>query len=190
MKLNLVVLVSLVLCAGCGINSGSGGAPQQVKAVGTGAASTSANTHYLSPTGNDSNDGVSESTPWLTTFHSGLNCGTDNILALPSTAYTPSQFSYWGTVTCPSQNNVVWLQCATFDACTMTIPAGSNAVGMWINRSFWGVQGFEIDSLSKSVNGQTCFNVSPPSPSSPPIRNVIFANNVAINCPAASFGAG
>ena len=147
-------------------------------------------TYFLSPGGNDGNSGLSTSMPWRTPYHQGLHCGVDSIVALPSAAYTPSQFAYWGKVDCPNQNNVVWLRCAAFDMCKMTIRAGSTEVGMWIDESYWGVQGFEIDSRSTSPDGQTCFNASPQSPSSPSIRNIIFANNVAFNCPAASFGAG
>ncbi len=152
--------------------------------------SARATTYYLSPNGNDSSTGLQLQSPWLTPYHQNLRCGTDRIVALPSTAYTAKQFAEWGTVNCPTQDNVVWLQCEKFDACKLTMPQGLNSFGISIDRSFWGVKGFEIDSLNTSPNGQTCFNVAPPNPSSPSIRNVIFANNVAVNCPAASFGGG
>ena len=152
--------------------------------------SAKATTYYLSPTGNDSSTGLQSQSPWLTPYHQNLRCGIDRIVALPSTAYTSKQFSDWGTVSCPTEDNIVWLQCAKFDACKLVMPQGLNQFGISIDRSFWGVQGFEIDSLNTSPAGQTCFNVAPPSPSSPSIRNVIFANNIAVNCPAASFGGG
>jgi hypothetical protein len=76
---------------------------------------------------------------------------------------------------------VVWLKCGTFDACKITsTPTGS----IWIDKPYWGVQGWEVNG---SNNGD-CF-VAQPSPTNPvEVHHVIFANDVATDCGAASFG--
>src|ERR1700676_3380622 len=101
-------------------------------------------TYYLAPAsggGNDSNSGTTASTPWLSPNHA-VNCG-DVILAAPSTSYSWTNFytGSWGTVTCPTGNNVAWLQCVAFDACKIPTSA---ATGMWIDKSYWGVEGWEV----------------------------------------------
>jgi len=128
-------------------------------------------TYYISPSGNDSNSG-SQSSPWLSPSHP-LNCG-DTILA-SSGAYSASNFGSgrWGTVTCPSGNNVAWLKCATFDSCKIDT-AGNDA--MRVSASYWGVQGWEA---TNSVGA--CFTASPAS-SNTEIHHIIFANNIANGC--------
>lgn len=126
-----------------------------------------------SPVGNDSNNGLSTGAPWLTPNHS-LNCG-DMILAVVSSTYSASQFANgnWGTVTCAAQNNVAWVACATFDGCKIpSLSAGQN--GTEITKSYWGVQGFEIDG---NAAAGMCFFSGWNN-----IRNIIFANNVAVGC--------
>ena len=141
-----------------------------------------ASTYYLSPTGNDSNSGTTTSAPWLTPNHS-VNCG-DTIIAAASKAYSNWQFSYnWGTVTCAAGNNVAWLKCATFDACKISVTTVSPyAMGMAINNSYWGVQGWEI-TTSASSGG--CFVVNPSG--SKTIHHIIFANDIANGCGQGGF---
>jgi Abnormal spindle-like microcephaly-assoc'd, ASPM-SPD-2-Hydin len=128
--------------------------------------------YYLAPAGaggNDSNNGLSPQTPWLTPNHY-LNCG-DVIIAAASTAYSAANFqsNKWGTVTCPANNNVAWLQCAAFDACKI---AASNVFAMWMSKSYWGVQGWEV---SGTGNGGVCIGVTPVSGTT--IHHIILANN-------------
>lgn len=127
--------------------------------------------------GNDSNNGTSTGTPWLTPNHA-LNCG-DTITAAASTAYSASNFGSgkWGTVTCSGNNNVAWLQCVTFDACKIS----TSGIGMNISANYWGVQGWEITST-----GGTCFDVQPAS-SSNSYHHIIFANDIANGCFANGF---
>src|SRR5580692_1801930 len=84
-----------------------------------------ATTYYLATAaggGNDSNNGTSPSTPWLTPNHA-VNCG-DVILAAASTSYSSHNFTIanWGPVTCSSPG-VAWLKCVTFDSCKITTDA-------------------------------------------------------------------
>ncbi len=141
-----------------------------------------ATTFFLAPAsggGNDSNNGTSASTPWLSPNHP-VNCG-DTILAAASTSYSASDFGSgkWGTVSCPSGNNVAWLKCATFDGCKIS---ASGEDGMRVSSNFWGVQGWEVTA---SGNFAACFTALPPS--STTIHHVIFANNIANGCVANGF---
>jgi hypothetical protein len=152
------------------------------------ASPAGATTYYLATAGgggSDSNSGTSASTPWLTPSHA-VNCG-DVIIAAPSTAYVYTNFSSvnWGTVTCAAGNNVAWLKCATFDACKISVNTTDVfAVGMLVNNSYWGVQGWEI-STSRGSGG--CFLAYTGGPS---IHHIIFANDIANGCGEGGFGDG
>lgn len=139
------------------------------------AGPASATTYFLAPAsdgGNDSNSGTSASAPWLTPNHA-LNCG-DVITAAASTSYLWSDFNgNWGTVTCSVGNNVAWLKCATFDACKITGGSGQYNHSMSVNKSYWGVQGFDLTAGSGA--DEFCFQVRPTSAS---IHHIIMADNV------------
>jgi hypothetical protein len=143
--------------------------------------STTAANYYISPSGSDSNSGTSPSSPWLTPNHA-VSCG-DVISAAPGT-YSAGNFGNgkWGTVSCPAGNNVAWLQCATFDTCKITA-TGSDA--MWVDKSYWGVQGWETSTNTTNVGA--CFHVGPSSGGV--VHHVIFANDVANGCMGGGFNA-
>src|SRR5580693_1365169 len=149
--------------------------------LGSGVARAS--TYYLSPYGSDSNSGQSSSASWLTPNHS-LNCG-DVIVAAASTSYSATNFytGKWGTVNCPAANNVAWLTCATFDACKITTNANQ---GMWVDKSYWGVQGWEV-TTSASDNYGSCFTATPAYSSPQQVHHIIFANDVANGCSQGGF---
>jgi len=143
-----------------------------------------ANTYYLAPAadgGSDSNNGWSASSPWLSPNHS-LTCG-DVVLAKASTSYESKYFNsgHWGNVSCPSGNNVAWLQCETFDACKIW----SSAEGIYVDHSFWGVQGWEV-TVANGTNG-FCFGAAPSYSNWVNVHHIIFANNVANGCQAGGF---
>jgi Abnormal spindle-like microcephaly-assoc'd, ASPM-SPD-2-Hydin len=147
------------------------------------AQSAPGTTYYLataSAGGKDSNNGLSVGSPWLSPNHS-LNCG-DVIIALASSAYDSANFNdgHWGTVSCPSGNNVAWLQCESFDGCKIS----TNAEGIYVDRSYWGVQGFEV-----SVSGTNgfCFGAAPNYSHPANTHHVIFANNIANGCMGGGF---
>jgi hypothetical protein len=143
-----------------------------------GTAFAKASTYYLSPHGSDSNNGLSTSASWLSPNHS-LNCG-DVIVAAASTSYSATNFytGKWGTVNCPAGNNVAWLKCATFDACKIYT---TNNQGMWVDKSYWGVQGWEVTTSASDVYG-TCFLATPKYSSPVEIHHIIFANDIANGC--------
>jgi hypothetical protein len=135
-------------------------------------SSIHAATYYLSPSGSDSNNGLSSSTPWLSPNHA-LNCG-DTILAAPGNTYNASNFSSgrWGSVTC-SGNNVAWLKCGTFDTCKISTSSND---AMRVSSSNWGVQGWEATNTVGA-----CFTASPAT-NSATIHHIVFANNIANGC--------
>jgi hypothetical protein len=135
-------------------------------------------TYYMSPSGSDSNSGLSSSAPWLTPHHS-LNCG-DTIMAAPG-EYNNENLGRgdWGTVSCPAGNNVAWLQCATFDTCKISTSGSS---GMQVSAPYWGVQGWEVTTGSP---GYACFNVQ--TSGSQSVHHVVFANDVANGCYGGGF---
>jgi hypothetical protein len=144
-----------------------------------------ATSYFLAPAsggGNDSNNGTSASTPWLSPNHS-VNCG-DTITAAASASYDQANFKYgkWGTVTCSpgATANVAWLKCVTFDACKLS---ATNQNGMWVTSSYWGVQGWEVTA---SGGQAICFAAYPPTTSAN-IHHIIFANDIANGCYGAGF---
>ena len=143
--------------------------------------------YYLSPAsagGSDSNDGLSPNSPWLTPNHP-VNCG-DVILASPGASYASANFSSgkWGTVTCKAGDNVAWLKCATFDACK--IRSGDSGVGgIWVDHSYWGIQGWEVTTTGGPYAG--CFAAKPSFTTPVEIHHIIFANNVANGCQGGGF---
>lgn len=148
------------------------------------ASSVHGATFYLSVAGNDSNNGTSPATPWLSPNHA-VNCG-DVIMAATSNSYSYVNFgpSKWGTVTCSAGNNVAWLECATFDACKINTSSSTYEPGIQVTSSYWGVQGWEVTTTYNpggSVNA--CF-IASPNNGAGIIHHIIFANDVANGCAA------
>ena len=148
----------------------------------TTSSPTTGKTYYLSASGSDSNSGASVGSPWLTPNHP-LNCG-DTILAAPGN-YSAANFytGKWGTVSCPAGNSVAWLKCSVFDTCRIST---SNNQGMWVDQSYWGVQGWEITTTASDLYG-TCFAAQPNWNHPHTIHHIIFANNVANGCSQGGF---
>jgi Chitobiase/beta-hexosaminidase C-terminal domain len=142
------------------------------------SVSTSGATYYLSPSGSDSNSGLSAGLSWLTPNHP-VNCG-DVIIAASGTYSNASFYTgRWGTVTCAAGNNVAWLKCAVFDTCKINATDGNQ--GMWVDKSYWGVQGWEVTTSASGIYS-TCFIASPNSRSGVSIHHIIFANDIANGC--------
>jgi hypothetical protein len=147
--------------------------------------------HFLAPAGlggNDTNSGLTSSAPWVSPNHA-LKCG-DIILALPSNSANPYQnlnfnSGHWGDVTCNSANDVAWLACKTFGTCQLTAAEGP---GIYIDRSYWGVQGFNVTATwygDATHSSGACFTAGPrhaPNATSNSIHHVVFANNIANGC--------
>lgn len=138
-----------------------------------------ATSYFISPSGSDSNNGLSSGAPWLSPNHA-LNCG-DTISAASGT-YSRANFvsGKWGTVTCPSSNNVAWLICATFDACKIST---TNQDAMWVDQNYWGVVGWET-TVTSGTNG-ACFRATPSGTYI--LHHVIFADDIANGCEGGGF---
>jgi hypothetical protein len=139
-------------------------------------------TYYLAPAsagGNDSNNGLSPSAPWLTPKHP-VNCG-DTLIAQAG-SYTTA-FTNFGTVTCPARNNVAWLECATPFGCLMSI---ANNYDMFIYTSYWGVQGWVLSNSGTNTTYK-CISVSGNGAN---FSHVIIANNIIRGCQADGIGFG
>jgi hypothetical protein len=149
-----------------------------------GSALAHATTYYLSPSGNDSNNGLSTNYAWASPNHS-LNCG-DVILAAAGW-YSNANFytGKWGNVNCPAGNNIAWLKCATFDTCKIYASANE---GMWVDKSYWGVQGWEVGTNANDTFG-TCFLAAPNWTNPVTIHHIIFANDIANGCAQSGFAA-
>ena len=150
-----------------------------------GSSLAHASTYYLAPYGSDSNSGTSASSPWVSPNHS-LNCG-DVIVAAAGTNYSAANFytGKWGNVNCPAANNVAWLTCEKFDACKISTTANT---GMWVDKSFWGVQGWEVTTSASDTYG-TCFSAQPKWSAPVEIHHIIFANDIANGCTQSGFAA-
>jgi hypothetical protein len=147
-----------------------------------------ATTYYLSPTGSDSNNGLSTGASWLSPNHA-VNCG-DVIIAAASTSYLSIYFNTgnWGTVTCAAGNNVAWLKCATFDACKITYSGGGYGQAVWIDKSYWGMQGWEVSATGGQTSG--CWYIAPAYSSPASLHHIVLANNVANGCFGGGFSTG
>lgn len=137
-----------------------------------------ATSYFLSPSGSDSNNGLSSGAPWLSPNHA-VNCG--DTLSAASGTYLSTNFNNgdWGAVsTCSGGNQVAWVICATFDTCKINSTTGT-APGLWIDKSHWGVVGWEV-SVGTGVTFGTCFEAGPSGSTN--VNHVIFANNIANGC--------
>jgi hypothetical protein len=134
-----------------------------------------ATTYFLAPAsagGSDSNSGLSSSVPWLTPNHA-VNCG-DVILAAGGSYSSASFGNTWGRVSCSGANNVAWLKCASIGfSCVIN----GGGLGMQMNQSWWGVQGWLIENVS------TCININPSGAAGSLVttHHVIIANNICSN---------
>jgi hypothetical protein len=181
---NGIATFSDLTVEGAGIYMLSATSPSLTSASSTSFAVTAPPaTYYLSSNGNDANSGLSSSEPWLSPDHP-LNCG-DKIVAA-SGAYSAANFNNgkWGAVTCFLGNNVAWLQCATFDACKIS---STSSDGMWVDQSYWGVQGWEITTSTNIY--AACFHAGPKPATTATVHHVIFANDVANGCMGGGFTA-
>ena len=143
-----------------------------------------ATTYYLSPAGSDASVGT-QTAPWLSPNHA-INCG--DVIVAAAGSYNSANFTSgkWGAVSCPGGNNVAWLQCAAFDGCKIAATMSGSAA-IWVDKSYWGVQGWEATTASSMIYSG-CFTAMPAPSATATIHHIIFANNVANGCQAQGFG--
>jgi hypothetical protein len=142
-------------------------------------------TYYLAPGadgGSDRNSGLSPRSPWLSPYHQ-LNCG--DVIVAKAGVYSNANFytGKWGRVNCPTGIGVAWLICESFDACRINATANQ---GMWVDQSYWGVQGWEITTSASNLYG-TCFIAQPNWVAPAEIHHIVFADDVANGCSQSGF---
>jgi hypothetical protein len=145
-------------------------------------------TYYMSPTGNDGNNGTSATTPWATPNHAGLVCG-DVIIAATgdySSSWTTGLSSQPGS--CPSLSGgidgkggiyFVTVLCAgNVGACTMTGTAssGGDVLGVYANN--WAVEGFQLTSSSIGSSGERLFVANACASGTTHVHHVAFINDI------------
>jgi hypothetical protein len=148
-----------------------------------GASPCFATSYFISPSGSDSNNGLSTGAAWLSPNHA-VNCGDTLTAAAGTYSTTNLNTGKWGTVTCPSSNNVAWVICATFDACKVSVSSGT-LPAIWIDNSYWGIAGFEATTTTGVTDG-ACFEAGVPS-SGRVAHHIIFVNDVADGCAHGGF---
>jgi hypothetical protein len=113
--------------------------------------------YYVAPNGNDSNNGTSSSTPWLTLQHANNALPTGGKAAGSCINVAPGTYS--GAVSLTAGGNLasstgyVVYRCTTMDACTITYPgkvfcAGLNCSGVYPN--YLIVDGFTFSASSET----------------------------------------
>jgi hypothetical protein len=148
-------------------------------------------TYYMAPNGNDSNNGLSVKTAWLTPNHS-VKCG-DVIYAQPGT-YSGSAILWQvqGAVTqCPStaggidgKGGVFFAQiiCQTAFSCSAASPQpGLSAIK--ITASNWAVAGWNLTSANQDSG---CGSINPVTATT--IHHSAFINNICNGSYAQGFG--
>ena len=138
-------------------------------------------TYYMSKTGNDANPGSSGS-PWASVNHS-IHCG--DVIQAASGNYTPALFDLpvWGAVSCPGNDNVAWLECATPFACSV-IGNTNNHGAIAVGSSYWGVQGWVANSSSGAYGSSFAVNTKP---GTVPVHHVAFVNDLCTGGALACF---
>lgn len=203
MRWLLVAILSLIATASHAnellkIEKASFFGPSASALIPTEPTFTPLHTYFISPTGNDGNNGTSAGTPWLTPNHSGIVCG--DILIAATGAYSSANFdsfshgsSLWGTVgTCPSTSGgidgagqiyMVPLVCGTAFACTIN---ATTQYAMNIDKSNWAVEGFTATATASGFG--SCF-VAAPFLGGSSIAYDAFINDIASGCGLAGFQA-
>jgi hypothetical protein len=136
-------------------------------------------TYYISPTGSESNSGVTSNAPWLTPNHQGLNCG-DTVIAAPGMY---NAMTITSTPSC-STHDAVWVKCATFDGCKINQDVWTQG-GINVQASNWAFVGWEVTARSGPY--AACFSAVPGSKATRSIHDIYFINDVANGCMAGGF---
>ena len=150
-------------------------------------------TYYLSPTGSDSNNGLTPSTAWATPKHS-VNCGdviiaaAGNYTYAASPVYVPFGIGQWGKVSnCPSTSGGIdgnggiyfaMLLCAgpNVTSCTVSGTSSTNE-DFRIDASNWAVEGFWATNSGGSTNANaTCFSATSETPTT--LHHVALVNDI------------
>lgn len=138
---------------------------------------SNAKTYYLAPTGRETNNGTSASTPWVTPNHIGLKCG-DMIVAAPGN-YDAMTIDI--TPNC-STHNAVWVKCEIFDECKINHNVWTQG-GILVTASYWAFLGWDVTASGGQY--AACYQAVPNQHIS--IHDIYFINDIADGCMAGGF---
>ena len=150
-----------------------------------GVAFTALHTYFMSPTGSDSNNGTSSSSPWLTANHA-VNCG-DVIIAAAGKYSSTNGINPFGTVSnCPSTSGgidgtggvdfAVVLCGSTLTGCDVSYNGGPSSWPFDVRKSHWAVEGFSTHGFTNGSRGGFVADGSAGT-----ISYVAFVNDIAYN---------
>lgn len=145
--------------------------------------------HYMSPTGSDSNNGLTPATAWRTPNHN-LNCG-DVIIAAPS-ATTYGAFTNHGTVSnCPSTTGGIDGTGGIWGAVVL---CGGTDLGETGNgcrtsqvnnqQSFWAYIGWTCNGgATNGSGGNRCYELHAAASATTQLHHQMYINDIAYNTP-------
>ena len=128
---------------------------------------TCATNYYVAATGNDSNNGTSPSTPWLTLQRANNSLPTGGKAAGSCINVAPGTYAQGVSITAggnlASSTGYVVYRCTTMDACTITYPnkvfcAGLNCSGVYPNYLFVDGFTFSASSVENYAFAFGCYN--------------------------------
>ena len=175
------------------VASGTSPTPTQSPTPGP-IAFTPLHKYYISPTGSDSNNGLSKAAAWKTPNHNVV-CGDVIVAAAGSYGgtYSPFGTNNWGTVSsCPSTSGGIdgkggiyfaSLLCAGPDLESCKV-SSSVQEPFRVDKSNWAIEGFTATETSGNTQG-ACFSMT--SETSSALHHIAFINNIASNCYLAAF---
>ena len=128
---------------------------------------TCATNYYVAATGNDSNNGTSPSTPWLTLQRANNSLPTGGKAAGSCVNVAPGTYAQGVSITAggnlASSTGYVVYRCTTMDACLITDPnsafaAGYNESSAWPNYLIFDGFTLSASSVVGYANGIVCSN--------------------------------
>ncbi|HUB63925.1 MAG TPA: hypothetical protein VL996_05675 [Methylocella sp.] len=154
---------------------------------------TPLHTYYMSPTGSDSNNGLTTSTPWLTYNGNGhtINCG-DIVYAMSGTYTSSANFASISTVpsNCPSTSGgldgtggIYFAQiiCMTPFECFAS-SKGTGYPAVKFSANYWAIQGFVLSSANADGG---CVGIEPGSATT--IHHIAVVNTICNGAHANGF---
>ena len=124
---------------------------------------TCATNYYVATTGNDSNNGTSPSTPWLTLQHANNSLPTGGKAAGSCINVAPGTYAQGVSITAggnlASSSGYVVYRCTTMDACVVTDVAagGQNGSFVWYSTGYVVAPYVIIDGFTLAAARETLF---------------------------------
>ena len=138
-------------------------------------------TYYMSPTGSDSNNGLTAATAWATPNHS-VSCG--DVIVAAAGSYSGHGLGAFGTVSnCPSTSGGIdgkggvyfaTLLCGGADLTSCNLTFSGTGWAIDVTKNNWAVEGFQ-------VHGNSGTGALVADGSAKTVHHIAFINNVVYN---------